>query len=479
MTSSTTHRQRMPSADAAWLHMDRPTNLMVINAVWLFDERLDVSRLREVIEQRLLRPYPRFRQRVVEGRVGGAHWEDDPTFDIDHHLHRRGLPAPGDQAALQALVGDLMAAPLDHAKPLWDWYVVDGPGDGGALIIRMHHCIADGISLARVMLSLTDAAPESDEEWSEPDAADHHHGPLHAITAPAASVLSATRSVASTLAHEGLETIVHPRHLAELTETAAREVSALTRLVFLPPDADTSLRGALGTSRRVAWTSPLDLVQIKDIAHAQGATVNDVLLTAVSGALRRHLLSQGERAPSLRAIVPFNLRPPDLPIPRELGNRFGLVFLDLPVNLANRRARLRAVKRGMDTIKQSPDGPLTYAVLQAMGVTPSEVEGLAIDLFSAKGTAVMTNVPGPRQPIYLAGAHARAVLVWAPASGSVGMSVSILSYQGEVTVGLMVDSHLVPDPQKIVHQLEREVAALARLQPARRSRTAERANAGQ
>ncbi len=468
MAGTTTHRQRMAHADAAWLHMDRPTNLMVINSVWLFDEPIDVARLRSVYEERLVAPYPRFRQRVVEGGLGsGPMWEDDPTFDIDHHLHRVGLPAPGDEAALQALIGDMMAAPLDHAKPLWDAYIVDGPDGGGAVITRVHHCIADGISLARVVLSLTDTAPEGAADgWSEPRAPDGRRGPFAAVTKPAASALSATRTVATTVAHEGMETLVHPRHLAELTGSATREVSALARLVFMSADTDTSLRGELGTGRRVAWTSPMALEQIKQIAHSQQATVNDVLLAAVSGALRRYLLSLGEPAERMRAIVPFNLRPLNLPVPRELGNRFGLVFLELPVDLSERRGRLRAVKRGMDEIKSSPDGPLTFAVLEAMGLTPRQIESRVIDLFSSKATAVMTNVPGPREGIYLAGAHVRAALVWAPTSGSVGMSVSILSYQGDVTIGLMVDSHLVPDPAKIVHEVEREVAALARLQPA-------------
>ena len=342
MTSRVTHHQRMPSGDAAWLHMDRPTNLMVINALWLFDQTIDRGRLREVIERRLLAGYPRFRQRAVEGRlpIVGTAWEDDPGFDLDHHLHRRGLAAPADQNALQALVGDLMASPLDHAKPLWDMYLIDGPATGCALFIRMHHCIADGISLAGVMLSLTDSEPNGAAEPLDPPRP-ARAGLLTTLAAPAGGALA----LASTLAHEGVETLVHPRRLTMLGRNGAREASALVRLLSLPPDANSSLRGELGTSRRVAWTSPLDLEVIKHIAHDQEATVNDVLLAAVSGALRRHLLSRGEAAPSLRAIVPFNLRPPGRAIPRELGNHFGLVFLDLPVNIPSRRQRLRAVKQ--------------------------------------------------------------------------------------------------------------------------------------
>ncbi len=153
---------RFSSADAAWLHMDRPSNLMVINSVLLFDEPVDWNRVREIIQRRLVDVYPRFRQRAVESRLPlrPPKWEDDPDFAIEHHLHHLALPAPGDDAALQDFVGDLMTMPLDRSRPLWHTYMIDGYGAGAAMICRMHHCIADGIALARVMLSLTDAAPD-------------------------------------------------------------------------------------------------------------------------------------------------------------------------------------------------------------------------------------------------------------------------------------------------------------------------------
>jgi diacylglycerol O-acyltransferase / wax synthase len=463
---------RMSYADAAWLHMDRPTNLLVINSVLLFDERLELARLKDVWQRRLVERYPRFRQRVVESRVPmrGPSFEDDPRFDIDRHLHHIGLPHPGDRAALQELVGDLMATPLDREKPLWDMYLLDGFGSGCAVMVRMHHCLADGIALARVMLSLTDtgAAEPAADPAAEPGFRDveEHHVRLAGITQPATSVLSAARTVAGALTHQGMETLVHPQHLVELSATVGRDAQTLAKLLFSPPDASTSLRGELGGRRRVAWSSPLDLAQVKDVAHAQRATVNDILLAAVSGALHSYLLRRDGEAVELHAIVPFNLRPLDEPIPRDLGNRFGLVFLPLPVDVSGPKARLREVMRRMAEIKDSIEGPLSYAILSAIGMTPPAVESLAIDMFSAKGTAVMTNVPGPPEPVYLAGVPLRAVLVWAPTSGSVGMSVSIFSYRGEVTIGLMVDAALVPDPQLIVDRLQPELAALRRLRPA-------------
>ena len=166
--SAATHP--MPSSDAAWFHMDRPTNHMVINVVLTFDERLDLDRVRAIVRDRLVAPFPRFRQVVVRpGRPGGAlRWRDDERFDLDLHVHRRALAAPGDDGALQELVADLMASALDEGKPLWDLYYVEGYGAGCALVARMHHCIADGIALAQVMLGLTDAAGEVGEHAAQP-----------------------------------------------------------------------------------------------------------------------------------------------------------------------------------------------------------------------------------------------------------------------------------------------------------------------
>jgi diacylglycerol O-acyltransferase len=480
IVATETQPQRLSSADAAWLHMGRPTNLMVINSVMLFDERLDEERLREVLRRRLVERYPRFHECVVESRLPlrGPSFEDDPHFDLDRHLHHLGLPAPGDEAALRRLVGDLIVAPLDHAKPLWDMYLLDRPERGCALVVRMHHCIADGIALAHVMLSLTDAAPAQDGLL----AADQTGGrssqggargaigralgsPLADIAGLAGAAIGTARQAGATVGHEGMELLARPGHARELLDRAASDAQALAKLLLSPADADTALRGELGVAKQVAWTGQLELARVKATAHSQNATVNDVLLAAVSGALRRHLRDGGEQPREFRTIVPFNLRALEDPIPRELGNRFGLVFLALPVNVAGRRARLQELKRRMDAIKRSPEGPISYAMLEGIGLTPPQVESRIVDVFTAKASAVMTNVPGPREIVYLAGAPVRAVLVWAPTSGSIGMSVSIFSYREEVTIGLLADAGLIHDPQLIMRHTEQELAALGRLKP--------------
>jgi diacylglycerol O-acyltransferase len=458
---------RLSNADAAWLHMDRPTNLMVINSVLLFDGPLDVERVRQVYRRRLIGRYPRFRQRVVESRVPLLlpRWEDDPDFDLEHHVHRFALPAPGDESTLQELVSELMTMPLDRNRPLWQVYLVDGFGDGAAMITRMHHCIADGIALAQVMLSLTDSAADAELEPAAGENPGSAGGGLTGLTRPAIRVAAGAARLAVGAGRQCAHVITSPSHGASLAGAISRDAATAVRLLLTPADAATAFKGDPGISRRVAWSSPLSLEQIKHVAHVHGATVNDVLLAGVSGALRHYLQDNDSRVAEIQAMVPFNLRDLDQPVSGELGNKFGLVFMPLPVGTSGSYRRLVEVHRRMQEIKNGRDGAVSYGLLSLTGLTPEPVERRIIDMFSAKGTAVITNVPGPREPVYLAGTPIRTVLVWAPTSGHIGMSVSIFSYRGQVTVGLMVDAALIPDPDRIVTQLEQELDALRHLDP--------------
>lgn len=458
----------MSSADTAWLHMDRPNNLMVISGALWFDEPVDWEQLREVVSSRLVERFPRFRQRVVESRVPlrGPHWEDDPDFDLDLHLHRAALPDPGDRAALQDFLGDLIAQPLDRSRPLWHWYLIDGYGSGSAIVARMHHCIADGIALARVLLSLTDSSPEAGIEPGEPEETANQGGIAGAvgdILRPARQAASLTKTLAGAAAHEALEIARDPSELVDLAAEASVDAKALAKTLLPGPDTRTVLKGDLGVPERVAWSDPIPLADVKEVGHAHGATVNDVLIAAVTGALRAYLAGRDSLVDELHAFVPFNLRPLDEPLPRHLGNRFGLVRLAIPVGIEDPRGRLDEVHRRMEEIKSSPEGAVSYGMLGAIGATPAAIEQRLLELFSAAGSAVMTNVPGPREPVYLAGTPVRGVLVWAPTSGSVSMSVSIFSYNGEVTVGVMSDRGLVPDPGEIVAAFAREVGAMLAL----------------
>jgi diacylglycerol O-acyltransferase / wax synthase len=433
----------MSSADAAWLHMDRPTNLMVINSVLWFDEPVDWKAYRTVVQERLVERFERFSQRPVESMTG-PHWED-VELDLDLHFHHVALPAPGDRAALEAFVSDRVAVALDRSRPLWEVYLIDGYGDGAAVLTRMHHSIADGIALARVMLALTDGDPVA--------------GPGFAASSGDGSTLATLGRVAGAVAHEAIELVRHPRHALL---TAIEDTLTLAKLLLPWSDPRTAIKGEQRAAHHVAWSEPLELWRVKHAARALGATVNDVLVSAVTGAVADHLSVRGELPDEVHAVVPFNLRPLDEPLPRELGNRFGLVVLGLPVGVEDPVLRTIEVKRRMDEIKHGHEGPISYAILELMGRAPAPVEGPLIDYFSAKGSMVLTNVPGPGRTLSLAGTPLAGVLVWAPCSGSIGMSVSIFSYAGKVTTGFLTDAGLVPDPQALADAARTEALAIAR-----------------
>jgi diacylglycerol O-acyltransferase len=435
MSSST-----MPAADAAWLHMDSAENPMVVNSLIWFAEPLDWKRVEATLTTRLVERFPRFRRRVADPLGRPPRFEDHQEFDIKQHLHRRALPAPGDRVALQELVSDLITSPLDPTRPLWHAYLIDGYGDGCAILYRIHHCIADGVALARVMLALTDSPAEEPEPGPR--------GP------------SIPGRAARAVVHEGIETLAHPARLAKLAGTVSRDAATLVKLLAPSSETDTSLTAPLHGGRRVAWSQPFPLERVRTAGHRRSGTINDALLTAVTGALRAELGHAADLPDDVHVVVPFNLRPPGEGLPRELGNQFALILLALPVGIEDRGERLREVKMRMDAIKASHEAPISFGLLSALGASPTAVEDRMIGFFTDKATAVVTNVPGPIEQVSFAGAPVQGVLVWAPCSGSIGMTVSIFSYKGEVTVGFMTDTALVADPQPLVDAFEVELRDL-------------------
>jgi diacylglycerol O-acyltransferase / wax synthase len=428
----------MSSVDAAWLGMEDPTNLMMVTGVLMLDGKVEPKRLRTLLDKRLA-PFGRFHQRVVRPRTraGMPHWQDDAQFDIDNHVSHVALPAPGGEKTLSALVSEQMSTPLDFTKPLWHVHLIDGYDGGSVVLARIHHSIADGIALVRVMLSLTDPTPAASPR-RRAAASSNHAGPLDwlpGVAGGAARLLQDPGRVA---------------------EGAYR----LGRLVLLPPDPPTPFKGPLGRRKRAAWSKPVPLEDFKAIGKAYGATVNDVLVAAATGALRRYLESHGESSKglSIRASVPVNLRP--LQDAHRLGNSFGLVFLTLPVGIVDPVGRLRAIKKEMDELKRSPEALVAFGVLNVMGLAPVEVERLGLRFFGSKATAVLTNVPGPREALYLAGRKLDRVMFWVPQSGRLGLGISILSYAGGVMLGVATDEGLVADPEKIVDAFEKEFRSL-------------------
>lgn len=463
MAPSRSRIDSLSSVDVAWYQMEDPTNLMMITGIFIFDGPVDFERLKATLDLRFVKRFRRFRQRVVakRSRFGRPYWEDDPNFDLTAHLRRIALPAPGDRTALQELVSDFMSTPLDFSKPLWQMHLVEGYEGGSVLLVRLHHCIADGIALVQVMLSLTDTTPDAPWPAEEPSVrVPQGWNPLAPIVRPAQTALRMTRKVVKTSVQATAQVVRDPEQLVELARASTDVVLTTGRLLLMAPDPKTPYKGRLGVAKRAAWSDPIPLEDVRLIGRAVGGTINDVVMSAAAGAMRRYLESRGAPVTDLnfRAVIPVNLRPIEKGL--ELGNKFGLVFLALPVGIADPVDRLRELKRRMDDLKDTSEPIVAFGILNLIGMMPNRLEDVVVEIFGTKGTLVMTNVPGPRAQLYFAGAPIDEMMFWVPQSGRLGLGISILSYNGRVMVGVASDSGLVPDPEVIVAGFQEELAAL-------------------
>ncbi len=463
----------MSNIDNFWLHMDHPTNLMIITGFLQFDRPLDFDRLTQTIKNRLL-CYDRFKKRVVKPitGVGNAIWELDPHFDLRSHLHRVALPPPGDQRVLEEMISDLTATPLDPTKPLWHLHYIENLENGGSvLFIRIHHCIADGIALIRLLLSLADTSP--DAPWQaqcldEPETIKETTFDLFPPLEPAIKKIRRAKrnaeKIAKFFSKEVEKTLSNPYHIVDRTKMASKfmfdAAAVISKILLLPADRKTVFKGELGVRKSVAWSDPIPLDDIKSIGKYFGATINDILVAMVTGALRRYLQDCNNLVGDLeiRMAMPINIRPLDEKI--ELGNQFSLILVGLPVHIDDPVLRIREVQRRIKDLKEAPDAAIAWALLNALGVSSAKLAQYAATMFANKTTGVMSNVPGPRQPLYFAGEEIKKIMFWVPRIGGLGLGISIISYNGTVSLGIATDSNLVEDPRKILEYFFNEYKML-------------------
>jgi len=454
-------REKMSAVDTAWLRMDRPHNLMMISGVLMFRERISLRRLRKVITERFL-VFRRFAQRPVETATG-AYWETDPDFDLEQHVVREALPGRAGRHELQTFISRLACTPLDPSRPMWQFHLIDNYEGGSALVMRMHHSYADGIALVRVMLSMTDATahgPPAMPFEPQPRRRRKADDPLGQLLSPLSGVMSTAKLLGATLIEQGAAIWDDPAKAVALAGQGTAITAELTKLALMPQDSPTRFKGQPSVGKRVAWADPLPLWEVKAIGKALGASVNDVLLSCVAGALRGYLAEKGDNVAGVmvRALVPINLRPIEKAY--KLGNRFGVVFLELPIGIENPIERLYAVRANMAALKGSFQPLLTLGLLTAAGAAPKMLQDQLVTVLARNATAVMTNVPGPQQPLYLAGGKIERFLFWVPQSGNIGMGVSILSYNDEVQFGLITDRRLCPDPERVIARFQPEFEKL-------------------
>ena len=363
----------MSPVDTTWLRMDQPANPMVITGVLMLQGPVDLDRLERVIAARLL-ALPRFHQ-CVAARAVGYWWAPDPYFSINRHIKRLRLPGRGGKAELQRFVADLASQQLDMAHPLWEFHIVEKCMGGAAVVARIHHAIADGIALIGVMLSLTDSEPG--EEGAAPE---------HAFHAGETRQGSAWRDVlrtAEAIGRRGLqlsqqvlqEARARATGPAQTVREGANIAGELGWLLFMPQDSPTRFKGKPRGQKRVAWTDPLALPEVKVVSRMLGCSVNDMLLAAVAGSLGAYLAAKGDptHGVEVRALVPVNLRGKEATL--QLGNQFGIVALELPVGIENPLARLYEIRRRMEALKHSYKAPVTLGLISRARLRPAPGAG--------------------------------------------------------------------------------------------------------
>jgi WS/DGAT/MGAT family acyltransferase len=411
----------------------------MISGMFLFDQPVDPDWLRFTIERRLLR-YERFRMRVSTRRsTGTVSWTLDDKFDLSRHFTVCSLPKGAGEAELFHLVSDLMSTQLDLKIPLWHFHLVTNYQGGSALIARLHHAIADGIALMKVLLTLTDPEPTAPAERDEEPEIKESSRKVRKLKAPK---LHASREIF-------VKKILEKRPF-ELVDVA-KEAGKLGKMLLLDGEPKTPLRGALGLRKLAAVSRPIPLEDVKAARRRVGGTVNDILMAALTGGLRRYLARRGYQAGedvSLRAVVPVDLRRSS---DSHLGNKFGMVFLALPVGLDTPAEQFAEVKKRMDALKGGPQAVVVFGLLSAVGTIPAELQTRVVEFFGSKSTLVVTNVPGPEKELYLAGQAIKSLMFWVPQSGRLGLGVSILSYGGHVRVGVACDEGVVSDPEQLVN----------------------------
>jgi diacylglycerol O-acyltransferase len=414
--------EKVHPRDGVWLQ-DCPANLMVINSV-ISTDKLDIERFIEEFRQRILEAdggerYPRFRYRVVKkGRRW--YWQEDDSFDLRRHILVVEDPSLKTKEGLQTYMGEQASQPLPDDRPRWQVQVVPDFGEGGtALFVRVHHVMGDGISMVPVLFQLMD---------SEPDAPPH----------------VATRGT--------------PGHMLKAAAWASLIGGPFLLARAITPADDSLVHGQeLSGTKRVAWTAPLDLSKVKEIKTRLGATVNDILMTCVAGAFRHYAERHpGEKLDNVRVSMPVNIRPPDEE-PR-MENKFAAVMMDLPVDKPTLGERLAETRKRMLKLKKSVE-PLIYygAINVLLPLLGNKASHWLIDFYAQKCTAVLSNVPGPQNPLWLAGSRMRAMLFWVPQRANIGLGISILSFAGEVRVGVFADTVVMSDPADLVAEIEAEL----------------------
>ncbi|MFO7961271.1 MAG: wax ester/triacylglycerol synthase family O-acyltransferase [Nitriliruptoraceae bacterium] len=437
--------RRMSPADAVWYLGENRANPMTISSIMWFDRPLDLELLRARLQERLLDRHPILRQRIVPARLPGLMplWVDDHDFDLDQHIREDRLPAPGDQAVLQEWCSEERTIPLDRSRPLWHVSVLQGyRGDGCAVHVRIHHSIGDGLAMLALLLTIVDEFDPLTSTVRD-----------RSVAALVSNAIGAGTQLFGKAAHLAL----HPGELPELARDGARMAEWAGRLLAPQMVQRSVFQGTPEGTKRMAWDPEgFELAEAKRIARRNEATVNDVMMTVMSGALHRYLADRDALVDDVAMMIPVNLRAPDRPLPRTLGNRIGLLPVQLPVADADPRARLLLLQRRMQELKDSPAPVVSRLLMVTTTMFTPVVERGIHRINQLRSTGVLTNVPGPQLPLHIGGAQLLGTIGWGGMTAHLNLSAAFVSVNGSIFPGLVTDMAITPDPERVLAHVAAE-----------------------
>jgi diacylglycerol O-acyltransferase len=470
------HMDRLSSFDTSFLANEKDNAHMAIGAILVFDGPPPTEAEFLALVRSRLHLLPRLRQRLLTPPLGlgTPFWVDDETFDVHRHVHAATLPAPGTDAELRALAGQLLAPPLDRRKPLWELTLVSGfEAERFAVVYKTHHAMADGISAVDIGMLLfnveqTSAPPDPEEPWRPHRSPSHAGLGIHAATGIVATLRRMLRWFTRAARDPADASRRTGDGLVGLWEVTWNLLRPAPKVPINPP--------GVGPRREFAWEQ-FDLAEFKRIKNALGGTVNDVSLAVATGALRAWFaewdppdacprMEDKRRSPlELKALVPVSIRTIDEH--GELGNKLTAMRGPLPVGLADPAERLAAISTAMDDLKASKQ-PLGAEAIWGLNdwfrdFAPPVLLGptAAINFSTRLFNLLVTNFPGPQIPFYALGRELVAIHPVGFLARRHGLAIAILSYNGRVSFGLLADPDSVPGVERLAGHLEMAVAELS------------------
>ena len=476
----TVHYERLSNLDASFLALETRTTHMHVGAVSLFgdgvsvsSDGIDIDTIRELIRSRL-DLIPRYRQRIATVPLEGSPvWVDDEHFNLDYHVRHVALPQPGSSQQLKDLAGRLMSQQLDRSRPLWELYIVEGLEQGGfALVSKIHHCMIDGVSGIDLMAVLLDFTPEFKIAKPKP------WNPRPAPTGTELVVRELSRVVSSVIS--GI--VNAPSEIGELRASWSEKANAARASLssgWLTQTDKTSLNGPIGGSRKFDWLE-ISLDDVKTIKNAHGATVNDVMLAIVAGAVREYLIDVGGRSEDDLASTEFRIMAPvSVRTKAEsgtLGNKVAMWLMALPIDEPDPAIRVQRVVKATRNLKDTDQALGASTLVEVSTGAPATLVSLAARLAGRARPFYMTvtNIPGPQFPLYLAGSDMTATYPLVPLWQSHGAGIAMFSINGMIDIGINMDRDLIPDASLLAELILAAFDELLAAKPVEKKRVRKR-----